>query len=132
MSHFIIDYSANLESQLDIAALVELVRQAAIDTGYFPLGDIRVRAIRCEHYAIADGRDGFAYLAMLLRLGATRDHATRKRAGEQIFHTLSQHLDPLFADDSFALSFEIQVSESSLSWSRNGIHDLLVNEARHG
>jgi 5-carboxymethyl-2-hydroxymuconate isomerase len=55
MPHFTIEYSANLDSRLDMAAVVEVVRKAAIEAGIFPLGGIRVRAIRCEHYAIAAG-----------------------------------------------------------------------------
>jgi 5-carboxymethyl-2-hydroxymuconate isomerase len=132
MPHFTIEYSANLEDRVDIAALVELVRTSAIETGIFPVGGIRVRAIRCEHYAIADGRDGFAFMAMLLRLGEGRDLASRKRAGEHIFAKLSQELDPLFADDGFALSFDMQINDKETSWKRNSIHDLLIAEARHG
>ena len=38
-----------------MAKVVEVVRKAAVETGIFPLGSIRVRAIKCEHDAIADG-----------------------------------------------------------------------------
>ena len=85
MPHFTLEYSANLDDRLDIGAVVELVRRAAVQTGIFPLGGIRVRAIRCEHYAVADGNPEFGFLAMVLRLGEGRDLATRKRAGEAIF-----------------------------------------------
>jgi len=132
MPHFTIEYSANLDDRVDIAAVVDLVRTTAIETGIFPVGGIRVRAIRCEHYAIADGRDGFAFMAMLLRLGEGRDLPARKRAGDHIFAKLSHELDPLFADEGFALSFDIQVIDKETSWKRNSIHDLLIAEARHG
>jgi 5-carboxymethyl-2-hydroxymuconate isomerase len=132
MPHFTIEYSGNLDDDMDIAAVVELVRNAAVETGLFPLGGIRVRAIRCEHFAIADGRDGLAFVAMLLRLGVGRDLAARKRAGERIFKALSDYLDPLFADDTFALSFDMQIIDRETSWQRNSIHDLLISEARHG
>ena len=55
MPHFTIEYSANLDARVDMDEVVEVVRKAAVETGIFPLGGIRVRAIRCEHYAIADG-----------------------------------------------------------------------------
>jgi len=132
MPHFTIEYSANLDDRVDIAGLVELVRASAVETGIFPLGGIRVRAIRCEHYAIADGRPGLGFIAMLLRLGEGRDLAARKQAGEHIFQALSRHLDPLFADGRFALSFDMQINDKATSWKRNAIHDLLVGEARHG
>src|SRR5512142_3091014 len=115
MPHFTIEYSANLDSRLDIGAVCEVVRKAAVETGIFPLGGIRVRATRCEHYAIADGSEDYAFLDMVLRLGEGRDLATRKKAGEHIFRALSQHLDPVFAASRFALSFDMQVNDKETS-----------------
>src|SRR5580658_1187892 len=119
MPHFTIEYSANLDARLDMAAIVELVRKAAVETAVFPLGGIRVRAIRCEHYAIADGSAHFGFLAMMLRLGEGRDLATRKRAGEHIFRKLSEHLDPVFANSPFGLTFDMQINDKETSWKRN-------------
>ena len=132
MPHFTIEYSANLDDRLDIGAACEVVRKAAVETGMFPLGGIRVRAIRCEHFAIADGRPALSFLDMVLRLGEGRDLAARKKAGEHIFKALSDYLDPIFADNKFALSFDMQINDKDTSWKRNGIHDLLISEARHG
>ncbi len=132
MPHFTLEYSANLDARLDMAEVVEVVRKAAVETGIFPLGGIRVRAIRCEHYAIADGNPQFGFLAMVLRLGEGRDLATRKKAGEHIFRTLSAYLDPVFAQGKFALSFDMQINDKETSWKRNNIHDLLKAEAAHG
>ena len=132
MPHFTIEYSANLEGRVDIAAVVELVRNAAVQTGIFPLGGIRVRAIKCEHYAIADGRRNYGFLDMVLRLGEGRDLPTRKKAGEHIFKTLSAYLDPVFANSKFALSFDMQINDKETSWKRNNIHDALKVETAHG
>ena len=132
MPHFSIEYSANLDTQVDMSGICELVRKAAVETGIFPLGGIRVRAIRCEHYAIADGQSGYGFLAMLLRLGEGRDLAARQKAGEHIFRALSAHLEPLFARGKFALSFDMQVNDKDVSWKRNNIHGALKAEAVHG
>ncbi len=132
MPHFTIEYSANLDKRIDMAAVVELVRKAAIETGIFPLGGIRVRALRCEHYAIADGNPQHGFLAMVLRLGEGRDLAARKNAGEHIFKALSAHLDPVFAASKFALSFDMQINDKDTSWKRNNLHEALKAEAAHG
>lgn len=132
MPHFTIEYSANLDRRIDMGKLVEIVRKAAVETGIFPLGGIRVRAIRCEHYAIADGSPDFAFLDMVLRLGEGRDLATRKAAGEHIFKALSAHLDPVFAQSKFALSFDMQINDKDTSFKRNNIHEALKAEAVHG
>ena len=132
MPHFTIEYSANLEKRVDMAAVVELVRKAAVETGIFPVGGIRVRAIKCEHYAIGDGNPQLAFLSMVLRLGEGRDLAARKKAGEHIFKALSAHLDPVFANSKFALSFDMQINDKETSWKRNNIHEALKVEAVHG
>jgi 5-carboxymethyl-2-hydroxymuconate isomerase len=132
MPHFTIEYSANLDKRVDMAAVVELVRKAAVETGIFPIGGIRVRAIRCEHYAIGDGNPQLGFLSMVLRLGEGRDLPTRKKAGEQIFKALSAYLDPVFASSKFALSFNLQINDKETSWKRNNIHEALKVEAAHG
>ena len=132
MPHFTIEDSGNLDGRVDMGAVVELVREAAVETGIFPLGGIRVRAIRCEHYAIADGRQSHGFLDMVLRLGEGRDLATRKKAGEHIFKALSAYLDPVFANTKFALSFDMQINDKETSWKRNNIHEALKVENAHG
>jgi len=129
MPHFTIEYSANLDAVLDMAEVVELVRKAAVETGIFPLGGIRVRAVRCEHYAIADGNPDLGFLDMVLRLGEGRDLATRKKAGQHVFEALSAYLDPVFARHKFALSFDMQINDKETSWKRNNIHEALKAEA---
>lgn len=133
MPHFTIEYSANLDSRLDIGAVCEVVRKAAVETGIFPLGGIRVRAVRCEHYAVADARHDYGFLDMVLRIGEGRDLPTRQKAGEHVFQALSEHLDPVFAASKFALSFDMQINDKDTSWKRNNIHDALkVEAAAHG
>ena len=132
MPHFTIEYSANLDSRLDMRNVVEVVRKAALETGIFPHGGICVRAIRCEQYAIADGNPDFGFLDMVLRLGEGRDLATRKKAGEHIFRALSDHLDPVFAAGHFALSFDMQINDKETGWKRNNIHGALKAETEHG
>jgi 5-carboxymethyl-2-hydroxymuconate isomerase len=132
MPHFTIEYSASLDGCIDMAKVVEIVRKAAVETGIFPLGGIRVRAIRCEHFAIADGKPTYGFLDMVLRLGEGRDLATRKKAGEHVFKVLSTYLDPVFAQNKFALSFDMHINDKETSWKRNNIHDALKAEAVHG
>ena len=132
MPHFTIEYSANIDVLVDMGEVVEVVRVAAIETGIFPLGGIRVRAIKCEYYASADGAPNLGFLDMVLRLGEGRDLATRKKAGEHIFKVLSAYLDPVFAESKFALSFDMQINDKETSWKRNNIHEALKVEAAHG
>jgi 5-carboxymethyl-2-hydroxymuconate isomerase len=81
MPHFTIEYSANLDERLDMAEVVDVVRRAAVETGILPLGGIRVRAVRYEHYAIADGRPAYGFLDMVCGLvkAGISPHASMSR-----------------------------------------------------
>lgn len=129
MPHVVIEYSANLDGLVDFDALVEAVRVAAIETGVFPLGGIRVRTHRADHAVIADGDPAHAFVDATLKMGAGRDLETRRRAGAHVFAALSRALDPAFAKTTVALSFEIQEVHPDLNWKRNSIHEALKQRA---
>ena len=46
MPHFTIEYSANLDAEVDMQSFCEEIRRAALSTGVFEIGAVRVRAIR--------------------------------------------------------------------------------------
>jgi 5-carboxymethyl-2-hydroxymuconate isomerase len=127
MPHFSIEYSADLDDRVDIGAMCEVVRRAAAATGVFPLGGIRVRAIRCEQYAIADGVIEASFVAVLARIGEGRALADQQRGGGEVFEALSAFLEPVFADRPLALSLDLQVNAADKSWKRNTIHERLAD-----
>jgi 5-carboxymethyl-2-hydroxymuconate isomerase len=125
MPHFIVEYSANLESKVDIGALCDQIADTALATGLFEIGAIRVRAVRCEHYAIADRLPENSFVDVRLRMGEGRNERDRRRAGETIFEALETFLEPLYETPHFALSFSIAEIDSRFSWKKNGIHPRL-------
>ena len=125
MPHFTIEYSANVERMVDIRAFCEEIRRAALQTGVFEIGAIRVRAIRCENYAIADTDPENGFIDVSLRIGAGRDLATRKKIGDEIFAAMTRFLGMIFEDQHFALSFEIREIDPQLSYKKNSIHERL-------
>lgn len=54
MPHFTMEYSSNLDGVVDFKALCAEVHATITASGLFELGAVRVRAIRCEAYAVAD------------------------------------------------------------------------------
>ncbi len=129
MPHFTIEYSANVAERTDMREVVEVIRRAAVETGVFPLGGIRVRAICCDDYAIADGNPEFGFMALVLRIGRGRDLTTRQRAGEHVFKALSAHLEPVFKSSRLSLSLDIVENTEETSWKKNNIHDYLKANA---
>ena len=125
MPHFTIDYSANLDGQVDFDVLCRVVHKAILETGLFELGAVRVRAIRCEAYAIADLLAENAFIDMSFRIGQGRGEEDRRRTGEAIFTAVTAHLGKLFETPHFALTLEIREIDPVLSWKKNAIHPRL-------
>ena len=125
MPHFTIEYSANLDPLVDMQALCREVLKAALTTGVFEAGAARVRAIRCDAYAIADDKPENGFIDLSVRLAKGRDAATKTRLGEAVFAAMTGFLAPRFETKNFALSFEIREIDPELSWKKNTIHDRL-------
>lgn len=122
MPHVAIEYSANLDDRVDMSALCDVVRKAVLGTGIFELGAVRVRAIRCEAYSIADALPENAFVDISLRMGEGRSAEVRKAAGEAISQSAGTFLDRLFETPHFALSVEVREISSELSWKKNAMH----------
>lgn len=125
MPHFTFEYSANLEGRLDLKALCDVTLEAALSTDAFEVGAVRVRAVRCDAYAIADNVPENAFLDLSLRLAAGREPAVRKAAGDTVYKAVSDFCAPLFETPHFALSFEIREIDPDFSWKTNAIHPRL-------
>jgi 5-carboxymethyl-2-hydroxymuconate isomerase len=130
MPHIVVEYSANLEPDVDVAALLKAVHGAALDTGIFPLGGIRVRARRCTDFLIADGNPAHAFVHVTAKIGHGRDAGTKRAAGELIFAALSGFLRPIFERRTLGISFEMTELDADLSFKLNNIHDYLKAQAR--
>ncbi len=125
MPHLIVEYSANLETQVDISDLVRVVHDAALETGMFPKGGIRTRAARREIYRIADGHPDNGFVHVSARVGSGRPAETRTKAGEHIFNALCGALSEVFAKTPLGLSFEMSEIDPTASFKQNNLHDIL-------
>ena len=125
MPHITIDYSANLEPEVDIAALCDLLRRAAIETGEFPVAGVRVRAFAARHVSIADGNPDHGYIDIGVRLRGGRDLVTRERATAHIFAAAEGFLAHVMARRSLALSLEMRDIDPALSPKTGSIRDHL-------
>ncbi|SDI35892.1 5-carboxymethyl-2-hydroxymuconate Delta-isomerase [Lutimaribacter saemankumensis] len=130
MPHITVDYSANLEDAVDMAAFCDLLRRAAIDTGVLPLAGVRVRAFKADHVSIADGDPKHGYIDISVRLRGGRDLDTRKRATARIFETARDFLAPLMARRPIALSFEMRDIDPELSPKTGTIRDHLPDDLK--
>lgn len=125
MAHATVEWTDNLEGQVDLRALLELIAQdmRECSDGVFPVGGIRVRSIRLSDYVIADGKNpDDAFINIDVKMGAGRSAEFRKTYFDRLFDRISVFLAPLFDQRPFALSLYVEEAEG---WKKNSIHKRL-------
>lgn len=132
MPHITIEYSANLESDVDPARLVTAVHDAALATGIFELGAVRTRAERRDLYAVADRDPGNAFVAVAARIGPGRDAETRRRFAAAILEAVEAETRDAFARRGLALSVEVMEIDDSATLRRNNLHARMAARAASG
>jgi len=115
MPHISIEYSANLEERTDIQALCEVLRSEAAGIDAFPTPGIRVRALRANHYSIADGDPKHAFVDISIRLRAGRPQDVKESAVKRLFEAAKTFLEPVLETSSLALSLEMRDIDPDLS-----------------
>ncbi|MEL6531518.1 MAG: 5-carboxymethyl-2-hydroxymuconate isomerase [Pseudomonadota bacterium] len=125
MPHIHIEYSANLETLVDMAALCEKIRRAAAQIDALPMPGIRVRAVRVDHVAIADGQAKHGFVDLTLRLREGREQAVKEDAIGRIFAALKAAMAPAMAHHSIALSAELREINAALAPKFGNIRDHL-------
>ena len=131
MPHQIIEYSANLDDHLDIDALVRAMHETAVGIDALPTGGIRTRAVRRDHYRIADGHPDNAFINVTLRVAEGRTIKQRKGAGEALFDTLCQFVKPIYEKRPLALSYEIQEIKPETRWKQGNIRDFMAKREKN-
>ncbi len=115
MPHFQIDYSANLEEVVDMSALCERIRATAAQIETFPIAGIRVRAVRVDHVAMADGNPKHGFIDLSVRLREGRSDEVKAEAIQTLFAALKEHVTPAMEVHSIALSAEMRDINADLS-----------------
>lgn len=123
MPHAWIEVSANIAGEPEIRELKRLVYDAALVTGIFPLGGVRVRFQVIDDYLVGDCDPANAFVHIVLRIGAGRDLATRKQAADAVFARVCALLKPLNARAPLAVAFEVQEMSEDLNYKFNNLHD---------
>ena len=128
MPHIIIDYSANLEDRLDMAALCNVLKDAAAATGVFPPAGIRVRAHAASHVVIADGDARHGFVDIIVRIAAGRTEEAKGHATDAVFDAARAFTADLMGSAPFMLSLELQEMNAALSRKASSIRDYLPED----
>lgn len=127
MAHLTLEYSSNLRAAGDFQALCRtlagvLAAQCHAGKPVFPLGGIRVRAIACDDYCIADGAPDAGFVHARLALGAGRGEAVQRSTGDALFAAMKAHFQSQYEAQGLALSLEVAEFGEAGTWKHNNLH----------
>jgi 5-carboxymethyl-2-hydroxymuconate isomerase len=130
MPHLVVLYTANLETETDMMALCRSLADTMLavrdEDGQpvYPPGGVRVLAYPAVHYAVADGRQDYAFVYLNLRMGRGRSDAVKRRAGDALLAAAKAHFAPLFAKRYLGLTLQIDEGQEIFDSKHSTIHPL--------
>ena len=107
MPHLILEYSENLEGELDIAAMVRTVHAAGCTCPTVATAALKTRAIGYRHQLCADGDPAYRFVALTMRLLSGRGPAQKQEIGDILYGALQQATAGVDRSAGFALSLEL-------------------------
>jgi 5-carboxymethyl-2-hydroxymuconate isomerase len=128
MPHLAIQHSTHIASE-NMQVLCDDLLSVLVSTKLYPLGGIRVRALPCPASSIADRHPHNAFVDLILRIGAGRSEADKKKTGELLMQAAEAHFATELASPHFALSLEIIEIDPVFSWKTNSIHPRLKGQS---
>ena len=120
MTHFILEYTANLKPDAALPVLLEKINAVLIaQAGVFPIGGIRSRALEITDYRMAAD---YAFAHATLKIGAGRSALEKERVGDEVFAVIKEHFAELFARRYLALSMELYEFDERGTYKHNNVH----------
>jgi 5-carboxymethyl-2-hydroxymuconate isomerase len=130
--HITVEYSANLEATMPIAALVADVHRAVLATGIFKLGAVRTRAARRDMFVIADGDPQNAFINVVARVASGRPAEKRRGLAEAIMAVLDQQTATSARSRGLALSVYVEEIDEDGALRKNNLHARMEQKAALG
>lgn len=130
MPHLVINYSAELEPELDVHTLCRALADTIVGfrdeagTQPFPTGGTRVFAYPARHTAVADGRHDCAFAYFNLRIARGRSAAVKQAIGEALAAAIRQHLAPLLARRNVGLTLQVDEGAEVFDAKLGNLHSL--------
>lgn len=123
-----LEYSANLAAEGRFGELCRKLAQFMTalrieGAAVFPPGGVRVRAIACEDFCIADGTAADAgFVHAVLKIGAGRGEAAKQTACNGLFDIMKAHFSEQFSRQGLALSLELSEFGEAGTLKHNNLH----------
>lgn len=130
MPHCIVEYTDNLAASGIVPQLLEeLACKFRSRSDIFPVGGLRIRALRLTEYLVADGKGDDAFVNVTVKIGPGREPDFRKQFFSEMFDIIKEHFAGLLASRPLALSLYVEEADKDGSFKASNIHQRLNRPA---
>jgi 5-carboxymethyl-2-hydroxymuconate isomerase len=130
MPHLVLLYTPNIEPQTDMTKLCRALADTMLaqrdEEGkqVYPTGGTRVLAYPAAHYAVADGKDDYAFVYLNLRMAKGRSEAVKKKAGDDLIAVVREHFAPIFDERLMGCTLQIDEGNEVFDGKHSNLHPL--------
>jgi len=123
-----LEYSGNLRATGQFPDLCRKLAQFMValqsdGRQVFPPGGVRVRAIPCDEFCIADGTlHDAGFVHAILKIGAGRSDAVKQATVSGLFDIMKSHFADAYAQRGLALSLEFNEFSEAGTMKHNNLH----------
>jgi 5-carboxymethyl-2-hydroxymuconate isomerase len=114
MPHVVIQYTPNVEADMDALCrelAAALIEQRDENGGpLFPPGGTRVMAYPAAHYAVADGKQDYAFVYINVKIASGRSAAAKTRAGDAMLAKVEARFASLFEKKLIGITLQMEES----------------------
>lgn len=123
MPHLIVEYSANIETDVAPQQLLDDFHAAALATGISEPVGVRTRLARRDFYKLSDdgGDNAFVHITARLRRGRTPEQ--KKGLLAALMEQANKTLAPAFSARPLALTIEVHEIDPEFRVMRNGLRE---------
>ncbi len=130
MPHVVIEYTANLEPDADMATLCRtlaatlVAQRDAEGARVFPIGGTRVLAYPAHTFAVADGEPDRAFVYLNVRIATGRSAPVVKATGEALLAAVKAHFAAPFERRPLGITLQIDEGEATYDAKHSNLHPL--------
>ena len=108
MPHLVLEYSANVPDRPDMKRVLLDLHEALLAAAPFERKDLKSRAVRHEVFAVADGSEDRAFVALSIAILEGRPDAVKAALSEAALEVLVRAYPELVAGGRGAISVEVR------------------------
>ncbi len=108
MPHLVLEYSANVPDQPDFRRVLLDLHDALVASALFERKDVKSRAVRHDVFAVADGAEDRAFVALSIAILDGRPDDVKAALSEAALDVLVRAFPKLVAGGRGAISVEVR------------------------